>query len=384
MNVASTVLSPLLALSALTAIAQATPQEPVRHARVSEGAKIYNLPDVKGKVIAQPKAGSVVAVHREHAAGWLEVEVPGGFPVWVIGRYLRPTQTAGIYEVTGNAVNLRPEPNSDPTSFPLPQRLQARDQVAVIGQLDESADLDKTWVRIWSPPGVRGLIQEDKVVELASGEDGHALWSAALSAGVQEAPAYPPTGNQAVPAVAPIERAGTPAAKYALEQAKRDLDVEVKKETPDYLRVREALEGVLRDAPGTATAIEAKSVLARLSKLEETERVKEELYRVREQVEREALEKQREAWEKSREIDPLREVFLARGVLERRVGTDGEARYFLRFGLETTAELLCSSRRYDFARFSDYEVGVKGARIDELEPGVDRIDVVRIEVLKRR
>jgi len=383
MNIATPVLSTLLACSLLAPGVSAKSQTALRFARVADSARVYNLPDTKGKVIAEPKAGSVIAVHREHAAGWIEVEIPGGFAVWVFGRYLKPTALAGIYEVTGNAVNMRPEPNSDPNSFPLPQRLQSRDQVAVIGQLVENQPMDTTWVRIWSPPGVRGLMRSDQVRKLAAGDDGPQLWSAALAAGIKQAPAYPPPGNQAVPAVAPITEASQ-VAKASLESAKRDLDIEAGKQTPDFGRIRDELEAAVKDGSGTAVAIEAKAVLQRLGRLEETLAMKEELYRVREKIEREALEKQEKAWERSREIDPLREVFLARGVLERRIGSDGQQRYFLRFGLETRAELLCSSRRYDFSRFADYEIGVKGTNTGELEPGVDRIDVVRVEVLKRR
>jgi len=363
-------------------LASAASQE-MRYTRASEGAKIYNLPDVKGKVIAEPRTGSLVSVHREKAAGWVEVEVPGGFPVWVFGRYLKPTQTAGIYEVTGNAVNMRPEPNSEPTSFPLPQRLRSRDQVAVIGRLDESQPMDKTWVRIWSPPGVRGLMKFEELRPLGEAENGAALWSAALESGVKAAPLLPPAGNQAVPP--PVaDPAQAQAAKSALEAAKRDLETESRRSTPDYGRVRDQLEAILKESSGTVVAVEARALMQRLEKSEQALAMKEELYRLREQVERETLEKQKAAWERSRAIDPLREVFLARGTLERRVGTDGRERFFLRFGLETRAELVCSAQRYNFARFADYEVGVKGTRTGELEPGVERIDVVRLEVLKRR
>src|SRR5688572_24781713 len=134
--------------------------QPLRYARVAvEGAAIRNLPDVKAKTIAQPAKGDLVAVYKEVSSGWLEVEVPGGFAVWVFGKYLEPTAEEGVYEVNGNAVNLRPGPSSDlstdVTNFPLPQRLQAGDKLRLIALQDPAKPLAETWAQVWSPPGVR-------------------------------------------------------------------------------------------------------------------------------------------------------------------------------------------------------------------------------------
>jgi hypothetical protein len=381
MNFASNALFTLLACSFLApaAFAQEKVQAPLRYCRVSDSAaKIYNLPDVKGKVIAKPAPKSIVAVHRERGADWLEVEVPGGFAVWVYGRYLKPTATSGIYEVTGNAVNLRPEPNSDVTSFPLRQRLQSRDQVAVIRQFEPDEPMEETWVCVWSPPGVRGLMPADQVENLSDQEDGHALWSFALASAGTETPKF------LAPRDRIVQQGKADRAEEALKQARQELDVEAGKPTPDYGRVRSALEAVVREASGSPVAVEANVELQRLGQLEETLAVKEELYRERERRRLEALDAQRLVWERSRRLDPLREVFVVRGVLERRVGSTGDERYFLHYGGETRAELLCSSRRYDLSHFDSYEIGVKGAGVGELEPGVDRIDVARLEVLRRR
>ena len=106
--------------------------------------------------------------------------MPGGFPVWVFGRYLKPLDEPGIYEVTGNAVNLRPDPSSDVTNFPLPERLQAGDRVRGIELLDPGKPVNETWVRIWTPPGVHGLLRASSVEALPAGQDGAALWSTAM------------------------------------------------------------------------------------------------------------------------------------------------------------------------------------------------------------
>ena len=129
---------------------------PLRYGRIAAASvSVYNLADEKAREIARPPRGQLVAVYKDTAPGWLEIEVPGGFPVWVFGLYLEPTEDAQLYQVTRNAVNLRPAPSSDVTSFPLPQRLQAGDKVRVIEILEPEKPLAETWVRVWSPPGVR-------------------------------------------------------------------------------------------------------------------------------------------------------------------------------------------------------------------------------------
>ena len=66
------------------------------------GAKVYTLYDTKSEVLRELGAGSLVGVYDDRA-GFYEVEVPGGMPVWVYGEYLREVAN-GTYEVTGSRV----------------------------------------------------------------------------------------------------------------------------------------------------------------------------------------------------------------------------------------------------------------------------------------
>ena len=351
-----------------------------RYARISvDGARVLNLADDKGKEIARPKRGDLVAVFREQAGGWLEVEVPGGFPVWVFGRYLKPLDEAGIYEVTGNAVNLRPEPSSDVTNFPLPERLQAGVRVRGIELLEADKPLNETWVRIWSPPGVHGLMRASSVENLPAGQDGAALWTAAM----QTLPEAPPRQETRRGEQSEGDRQEAEA-RRALDRAKADLESERAKDTPDYGSVRQALNAVLSEAPGGAVAIEARSELRALETLEEAAALKAELERERSMRQEEALKRQQDVWAKSRAKDPLGAIFRARGVLERRTGTDGTPRYFLRFGGESQAELLCTSGRYDLATFAGYDIGVQGSDAPARSGGEAAIEVTRIEVIAVR
>lgn len=357
---------------------------PLRYARVSaEGAAIRNLPDEKGKEIARPAKGDLVAVYKEIPSGWAEVEVPGGFAVWVFGKFLKPTAQEGVFEVDGNAVNLRPGPSSDlssdVTNFPLPQRLQAGDKLRLIELQDPAKPLNETWARVWSPPGVRGLARSADLTALAAGEDGAALWSAALAA-VPAVPAVKAAQPRSTPPSETEQRLAEGAA--ALEAARKMLEAERVKDTPDYDAVEAALDAVV--AQGGTAALEARAELRTLVTLREAAALKADLERERQRRAQEVLEEQRRVWERSREKDPFGGVFAARGVVERRTTSDGIARFYLRFGGNISCELVCSSGRYDFSTFAGTHVGIHGSEITSRTGEVPTFEVARVEVLEVR
>jgi len=367
-------------LAAVRGSVLASEDQPLRYGRIgTEGVSVFNLADDKGKEVARPAKGQLVAVYKEHQAGWLEIEVPGGYAVWVFGSYLKPTDQSGVYEVTANAVNLRPAPSNDVTNFPLPQRLQAGDKVRAIEPLDPAKPLTETWMRIWSPSGVHACVKSSAVEPLTAGEDGSALWKEAL---------------KTLPA-APLARAGAPRpsepsegerreseARAALEEARAELERERAKETPDYAAVESALNAVV--ARGGAVAVEARAELRNVSLLREAAALKADLEREKSRRSEETLRAQQDVWDRSREKDPLGTVFTARGVVERRTGTDGVSHFFLRFGGETNCELLCSSGRYDLSTFAGVEVGVHGLQAASRTTEVPTYEVNRLEVIAVR
>jgi len=353
---------------------------PLRYGRVAgEGLAILNLADDKGKEIARPKKGQLVAVFKESATGWLEVEVPGGFPVWVFGKFLQPTSDAKVYEVTGNAVNLRPAPSNDVTSFPLPQHLQTGDKVRFIEQFEPEKPLAETWVRVWSPPGVHGCLKSSALAGLTQGEEGAKLWAAELASLPSDPPARTSVPRPREPSEA--ERREVEA-RAALEQARAMLEQERGRETPDFDSVESALNAVV--ARGGAVAIEARAELRTLATLREAAGLKSDLERERQRRAEEVLGKQEEVWASSKLKDPLGSVFAARGVVERRTGADGIARFYLRFGGNITAELACPSGRYDLSAFAGTEVGVQGASPSSRTGEVPTYEVARLEVLAVR
>lgn len=354
---------------------------PLRYGRIAaEAASIYNLADEKGKEIARPAKGQLVAVYKEDATGWLEVEVPGGFAVWVFGRYLEPTSDPNLFQVNGSAVNLRPGPSSDVvTNFPLPQRLQAGDKLRVIELQEPEKPMAETWVRVWSPPGVRGCLRSSALEGLTQGEDGEALWKEAL-AKLPEEPA--PRVAQPRPKEPSEAERREAEGRAALEKARADLERERIRETPDYDPVEADLNAIV--ARGGVLAIEARAELRTLATLREAAVLKSDLERERARRAEEVLSEQQDVWSKSREKDPLGGVFVARGVIERRTGAEGIARFYLRFGGQISCELACSSGRYDLSTFAGTEVGVHGSEIASRTGEVPTFEVARLEVLAVR
>jgi len=361
--------------------ASAPQDEPLRFGRIAaEGITILNLADEKGKAVAQPPKGQLVAVYKEHASGWLEVEVPGGYPVWVFGKFLVAGNEANVYEVTGSGVNLRPEPSSDVvTNFPLPQRLQPGDKVRGIEVQEPSKPLSDSWVRVWSPPGVRAFVKSSVVEGLAAGEVGTALWSQALQV-LPAAPlarVEPPRPNE--PSAADKQENE---ARTALESARLALESERKKDTPDYAPIRAEFEKLV--AKGGAVAIEARAELRTVATLVEAANLRSELERERMRRAEEARAAQEKVWEQSKEKDPFGGVFPVRGVIERRTSTDGIARFFLRFGKDTVCELTCASGRYDLSTFAGVEVGVHGSEVASRTGEVPTFELTKLEVLAVR
>lgn len=354
--------------------------EPLRYGRIAaDGITVLNLADEKGKAIAQPAKGQLVAVYKEHVSGWLEVEVPGGYPVWVFGKFLAPAAD-GLYEVTGSGVNLRPEPSSEAvTNFPLPQRLQPGDKVRGIELQDPSKPLSDNWVRVWSPPGVRAFVKSSVVEGLAQGEAGPALWSQALAS----LPAAPPVRVEAArPSGASEADKQEGEARGALETIRAALEAERKKDTPDYAPIQAELEALV--AKGGPVAVEARAELRTVATLIEAAHLRADLERERQRRAEEARAAQEAVWKSSKEKDPFGGVFPARGVVERRTSTNGIPRFFLRFGQETVCELTCTSGRYDLSTYAGVEVGVHGNEVGSRTGEVPTFELTKLEVLAVR
>jgi len=405
MNTGNLTLASLLGALVLAAPAPGAQEDaPLRYGRTTgKDARIVNLPDANGIELLRPESGTLVSVWRE-LAGWLEVEVPGGYQAWVHGRYLSPTDVEGVFEVTRNAINIRPLPKSDVTSFPLPQRLQAGDRVRVIGQAAEGTALAETWARIVTPPGVHAWVRADEVTTLGTEERGPELWAKALGSVAPEhtenAPparrstAEPATGARSAPgtepasAEKPIRSGAEEAARAELARLKAAIDAQRTLPEPDYAPIQRdlrALSATTSPATGGALRLEIDGELARLDALKEVARVRAELEKERQAREQEVWERERRVREASRAKDPLGDVFLSRGVLQRTTGVGEAPRYHIRFGGRDVCEVLCTSGRYDMDLLAGNEVGIFGDELQSMSGSeLSVVDIRRLEILKRR
>ncbi len=388
-----------LGLIALLSAGLASAQDaPKRYSKVSvEGASIRNLSDEKGVQVASPKLDSLVAVYGDTTNGWSLVEVPGGFPVYVFGKYLEYTGKDDIYEVTRNAVNIRPGASSDIENYPLPQRLHAGDRVRLIQAVDPSKPLAESWAYIWSPPGVRAYMQATELTSLPVGLNGKALWANALLdvAGAPALPSVtqPKTVTRSVqPVAAAKDQRSQEAWSKELEEARQLMRGESKREQPDVAALRARFNAFLAQSPPAGFAKAAREGLAQIDLLEEASDLVQDVKREREKRRQEILARQSAVIEAARLKDPLGEAFLSRGVLFRRRENDQAARYFLRFGRQTVAEVQCSSGRYNLEQFAGHQVGVQGMHTTMAAAGlgapagqeVPVVDISRIEVTQLR
>lgn len=368
------------------------PATPLRYARVADRPQpLLNLPDRKANELLQLAPGALVAIHGEQS-GWLKADVPGGFPVWVFGRFLKPTDRPAVMEVTRDNVNMRPLPSSEVNSFPLSQRLKLGDRLAVIRRADESLPLADDWVQVYSPAGVFGWIPAEGVLPIERFEDGAMLWQRA-----EQGAALRPTP---VPAVerepAGQSSAGTqpasssrvkPPALLALEEARALLAAERAKKLPDFESVRRGLERARGLEPDLLTSAEIDKEFEMVEAFEKLHRTEALLEETRLQRQQELLRARERQWEELVSRDPLYARFDLRGRLERTQNADGSRQYRLRRGTAAAADILCPDGRYDLELFVGCELGVVGARQDgaQVDPEASALPLVlsveRIEVL---
>jgi hypothetical protein len=376
-------------------------KELVRYLRAGEqGAKAYNLPDPQAVVVLDVAPGGVLAVHGERN-GWLDVEAPGGFKVWVFGEFLAVGDEPGTVRVQGNDVRMRPRPSSDVDSYALAQKLGRNQKLTVIARRDETLPLASDWVQVWSPAGARAWVNASDTVALEAGASGTALWAAASKealearkpADVVDA-ASPKAAEAGAPAAeaAGASKAAPQDAKAALERADKLFLAEKSKEAsngaPDYAAVTAAYQEVLDMAPKASVS---ELAAARLSEV----KLQEEAYLLRRDIEFERSRRQAEA-DAARERmkdagnrDPYYGKFVTRGFVERRaVPGAKDPIWMLRWSGADAAELVCFYSRYDLSIFEGFEVGVDGSVLAQGQEAssssparAQRIDVKRIEVL---
>lgn len=374
----------------------------------SGGARIRNFQDVNGLVVRETSGGELLKVYGE-SVDFLEVEAHGGLRVWVYGKYLEPVE-GDVMRVTASGVNMRPRAGSDVANMPIRSKLQRGDRIVAIQRSNPSVPLAEDWVEIWSPQSARGWVHRGDVQPVQDAAVARAEWGqpvhdelAALERrGTRAEPAEAPAKGGADPtpavAAAPAAAAKADGSAEALREADRLYDEALASGTEDFTAVLAAYEHALEVAsPGSTTAelvrrrIDETRARAEIAALQgeiqrEKDRREAELARIREE---------QLAAEREKAVDWGR--FDARGWLERRPGAvvtasgrrlSEEDTWVLRWAGAPTAEIVCSSGRYDLALFEGYELGVQGRSVREagaaagsVRATLGVIDLERIEVI---
>lgn len=358
---------------------------------VDSGAKVRNIYDAQGVVVLEVPPQGLLAVHGERN-GWLEVEAPGGFSVWVFGEYLVPSTDTGVLQVKGTSIRMRPLPSSGPESLPLRQTLNNNDKVKTIGRKDPSRPLAEDWVNVWTPPGTHAWVAANETRALDSGADGSALWAKAVldarQSTTREAVATPAAKTQDT---TPDSKETTTALADAEAALTRERNVEQQGGVPNYASARESYEKVLAANPTGASADVARDRIALC-------KVYEEAYSLRN-----TLQQQRAALEatlKNRDEQMARAA--KRGVFDGRYDVRGWVEkvtlpgqdapvYRVRWAGDQMAEVVCTTGRYELADYVDYEVGINGRELrgplGGPTPALTRpreLDIARLEVISGR
>jgi len=419
---------------ALTLSSNAQETGVLRYVRAKDtGAKLFNLADKASIVVGTVPAKGLLEVYAENA-GYLSVDAPGGMEVWVYGQYLRTTAVPGIVEVNGNGVFMRPLPKSDDSSYPLQQQLHKGDRLKVLGRNDATKALAADWVKVVSPAGTRAWVVTDDTTAVDTKEDVRTAWADAVKSANASRPTFDLTAAKTQGAAATVavkdaaadanekrtvawagadnaaktegaqaegtkaegtKAAGTQASgarDSSFESAERLYEASRTSSTPDWNGVRAAYQRYLEANPKGTFADKARLQLQKVELHEEIVRIQSERSRDDStRGDRLASARARLA-EVSQGDNPLWGRFQARGWILREQPVASDApRFIVYWAGRPQAEIVCSSGRYDLAKFADYEVGISGAVLRQAVSGSDssgarpaRIDATKIEVLGAR
>lgn len=371
---------------------QETANEGAVYMTTTGSTVVRNFQDLNGAMLATLPEGTLVRAFRtsEGQPTFREVEVAGGFPVWVYGEFLQPTDAEGVLLVTGNRVNMRPFPETSPNSMALRTKLSAGQRVKMLERKGSSASFREDWIRVQSPSSAKAWVAASSL-QPYTGADARAAWAkmtkplpAAPKARAKAPTAAKPTPTPAAAAVP----SGLLAKLVEADQAFAAAEAMRSPTTEAWRGVIQSFKEIADEAPTTsATYKKAERRLQEARLRMEFTALREDLNAATEANDAEIRRIDEFLDERQRRKTARWGRFEERGWLEsRKVG--GVERWYMTFGGETVAEVRCLSGRYDLEIFERFEIGVIGR---ELQPVVRAtattmaearvVDISRIEVL---
>lgn len=343
-------------------------QDALRYVQAApKGAKVRNLPDPAGLLVADVSSGTPLAVHEERT-GYLHVSIPGGFRVWVYGSLLTESGRPGWLELTGNQVNMRPEPRTQ-NSFPIGQ-LHKGDRVRVIQRADASLPMNEDWFEVWSPSTARAWVAKSETAALPDGTDGAGLFDMAATAAAQgrvtspvgtEVPGASSGGSGTTGQAAAGAGSAPKGDVYAaLAMAQGLMREAIASETPNFANVRAAYAEVYLLNPDASTRRIVDRDLEQVKLHEEVIAERAKLNEQRKLIDAEREKQDQFRREAELRKDPLWGRFESRGWLSSESVRGGGKRYIVSYAGDRKQVIECSSGRYDLELFVGYEIGVEG------------------------
>ena len=365
----------------LAGLCLAAPGLAQKWVEAGDGAVARSFPDRNASAVAELEPGTVLQVLEtsEGTRPFHRCAVAGGIQAWVHGRYLAESGVPGVLAVTGDRLNMRPQPSSSPRSMPLPDRLDLGDRVELVARADATLPLGEDWCRIWAPADTTVWVEASATAAVDDAAAAASAFKGATRSLPRAATRPAPTADSGKPAqggsaegttpepqAAKPKPAARPGARAALGRADQLFDAAKVQETADaatWSAVAEAYAEAGRLA-GEGTPIAAVSELQA-----ERARLRMELVSLSgDLTERDAQRRARieKLLDERRQLELSRSLhwgrFDGRGYV-RAERVAGEAtRWFLWWAGERCAEIVSGDGRYDLAHFEGYQIGIVGSQ----------------------
>ena len=398
----------VVALMAAATVVQAAPAatatsltqevQGAAYLRTKGEAVARNFPDQNGSALATIAPGTIVRAYRSSSGApvFREVEVGGGFPVWVYGAYLQQTDAENILLVTGSRVNMRPLPELSASAMALRSKLNSGDRVRMLARANKAAQFHQDWIRVQAPPSAKAWIT-DNALEPVDAARGKELWAAAnvplpATSAVRTAPSV-----KSASSIRPASTSTTQVrGEVILELAEADkafqaADAEKATQSKAWQEVVDAYAAVMTRAP--KSSITYANAAARMNDAQmklEVAILRDELVANRERRDEEVRQIDEFLDHQKRRRSARWDRYEERGWLESR-NVGGQKRWYLVFAGSTVAEVRCLSERYQLEVFDGFEIGVIGHEVVPVVQATQTslaearvVDIQRIEVISAK
>lgn len=385
--------------------ASAPQTEGAIYMRTKGSAVVRNFPDQNGSALATIAPGTVVRAYRSSSGKpvFREVEVGGGFPVWVYGAYLQQTDVEDVLLVTGSRVNMRPLPELSASAMALRSKLESGDRVLMLARANKSALFSEDWIRVQAPVNSKAWIMDD-ALEVIDRAVGKREWASA-NRPMPTAPRVAPTRGvanassgrggaptQAARPAAPAQ-VGT-AVIQALSEADKAFQAADALKTTTAAAWRDVVDAyaeVIDEAPASSITHANASSRMRDARMKlEVAELREELIAKRERRDEEVRQLDAYLDSQKRRRTARWDRYEERGWLESR-NVGGQKRWYLVFAGNTVAEVRCMSERYELGVFDGFEIGVIGHEVVPVVQATQTslaearvVDIQRIEVISAK